>query len=215
MFCVVLSGCALSFWSSKNKPDSKNQPQAKEDLVKPQIAIDSKIGPSVKIPPKSDGDKDRKQDSESSAPKEDTGKSRSAEEQNAKSKQKQLAASSEEDSSPVEPSFQKHDHSKYKERIKNKAIDNLNKHREATYATLCRDTMTDLWTLTIYRKKKRSFSFISFFWDEIDGKWEKGFDSGKMPLKRWKGHLRYSRSQKACTVLKGGHLARDKPDRRQ
>ena len=203
--CVLLSGCAFSIWDAKKEPDTKNRSRVNKSLTKPKIAINSKVGPSVRISPEESEAADQEKDEEGSPSGDEDRKSLHTKEQEAETKGGTLTVSSERGSDPINPSFKKHDHAKYKQRIKNKAIDKLNQQREVTHATLCRDTMTDLWTLTLYRKGKGSFSFISYFWDEIDGTWEKGFDSGRIPLKRWRNHLRSSKREKSCTVLKGAH----------
>ena len=51
------------------------------------------------------------------------------------------------------PKFKKHNHSKYVKRIKDLAMEALHKESDPFYATLCCDSTTDEWSLTIYFKK--------------------------------------------------------------
>lgn len=102
-----------------------------------------------------------------------------------------------------EPPFQKHDHVKYLELIRAKAIDKMNKEKDVTLARLCRDSTTEEWTLTLYQRRQQYYSFASYVWDEIDGKWEKSLASDKRPVSGWKQHLDFSSAGKDCKVLKG------------
>jgi len=102
-----------------------------------------------------------------------------------------------------EPLFQKHDHAKHVELIRAKAIDKVNKEKEVTLARLCRDSTTEEWTLTLYQKRQQHYSFASYVWDEIDGKWERSLVSDKRPLSGLRQHLDFSSSGKDCRVLKG------------
>lgn len=100
-------------------------------------------------------------------------------------------------------SFRKHDHSKYVTLIRNKAIDRVNKEKNSDLARLCRDRTTDQWSLTIYRRADKSYSFIYLVWDEIDEKWEESYSADRRPISGWKQHLDFSASGKECKVLKG------------
>lgn len=99
--------------------------------------------------------------------------------------------------------FEKHDHSKYISAIRGKAIDQVNKERDVVLAKICRNTTTEEWSLTLYRKKQRTYSFVSYVWDEIDEKFEQAFVSDQRPISGWKQHLEFSSSDKECAVLKG------------
>lgn len=99
--------------------------------------------------------------------------------------------------------FKKHDHSKYIAVIRGKAIDQVNKEKDVALARVCRDTTTEEWSLTLYRKRLQNYSFVSYVWDEIDGKWEEAFVSDQRPLSGWKHHLDFSSSGKECIALKG------------
>lgn len=100
-------------------------------------------------------------------------------------------------------SFKKHDHLQYVQLIEKKALEIVKKHREATLVRVCKDTTTDQWTMNIYSKDAKGYSFTSYAWDEVDEKWEESFESRRQPIKRWKSHLDFSAARKTCKVLKG------------
>ncbi|MGC8660495.1 MAG: hypothetical protein ACP5U1_15625 [Desulfomonilaceae bacterium] len=102
-----------------------------------------------------------------------------------------------------QPSFKKHDHTKYVNRIKNLAMNILKRQEKSFYATMCCDSTTEEWSLTIYFKSQNSFRYRSFVWDPIDDKWEQMYESGNKPLSGWKKHLSYSTADKKCTQLGG------------
>ncbi|MHB8202217.1 MAG: hypothetical protein ACYDHG_00765 [Desulfomonilaceae bacterium] len=102
------------------------------------------------------------------------------------------------------PKFKKHDHSKYVKRIKTLAMEALNKEFDPFYATLCSDSTTDEWSLTIYFKKADSFRYKSLIWDPIDDKWEQQYESGNKPLAGWKKHVSFVSADKRCSQLKVG-----------
>ncbi len=102
------------------------------------------------------------------------------------------------------PKFKKHDHSKYVKRIKTLAIEALNKEYDPFYATLCCDSTTDEWSLTIYFRKAETFRYKSLVWDPIDDKWEKNYESGNKPMATWKKHVSFISADKQCNQLKGG-----------
>lgn len=98
--------------------------------------------------------------------------------------------------------FKKHDHVKYMQKIKNKAIDQVNKETDVTYARLCRDTTTDEWSLWIYRSEEKAYRFVTYTWDEVDEKWAESFKSDKKPISGWQHHLKFSTDGKDCKDLK-------------
>ena len=102
------------------------------------------------------------------------------------------------------PKFKKHNHSKYVKRIKDLAMEALHKEYDPFYATLCCDSTTDEWSLTIYFKKANNFRYKSLIWDPIDDKWENQYESGNKPLAGWKKHLSFVSADKQCNQLKGG-----------
>ncbi len=105
--------------------------------------------------------------------------------------------------SKAAPRFKRHNHEKYTEKIRNKAKDKVNKERTCTYATLCRDSTTDEWSLWIYRSEAKTYRFVAYSWDEVDEKWEKSFESDKRPLSGLKHHLEFTAVGKDCQILKG------------
>jgi len=105
-------------------------------------------------------------------------------------------------SSKADTPFKRHDHAKYMEKIKNKAIDWLNKEKDVSYARLCKDSTTDEWSLWIYRTEGKAYRFVTYVWDEVDEKWKESFKSDKLPISGWQHHLRFSTGGKDCRVLK-------------
>lgn len=99
--------------------------------------------------------------------------------------------------------FPKHDHSKYVTTVRHKAIDILNRATDCDIARLCRDSLTDEWSLILYFKTGASFYYVMHSWDEIEGKWSESFVSEKRPVSGLKKHLTFSASGKTCKVLKG------------
>ena len=98
--------------------------------------------------------------------------------------------------------FKRHDHTKYLEIIKNKAIDLVNSDQESTYAAICKDMITDQWSLAFYYTQEKTYKYVTYIWDEIDEKWQKSFVSDKRPISGLEKHLKYSSSGKDCKVLK-------------
>ncbi len=102
---------------------------------------------------------------------------------------------------PDEP-VKRHDHAKYKEYIKNKAIDLVNRDKNSNHAVLCKDAITDQWSLVVYYPKENAYMFVTYLWDEIDEKWQQSFASDKRPLAGWNNHLKYQAANKECKTLK-------------
>ncbi len=98
--------------------------------------------------------------------------------------------------------FKRHDHTKYLEIIKNKAVDLVNSDQESTYAAICKDMITDQWSLAFYYTQEKTYKYVTYIWDEIDEKWQKSFVSDKRPISGMEKHLKYSSSGKDCKVLK-------------
>jgi hypothetical protein len=99
--------------------------------------------------------------------------------------------------------FKKHDHVGYVELVKKKAQELIAKQSDCTFARLCRHSVTDEWTLQVYVREPKSFSFVLYSWDEIDEKWQKSYTSEKRPSAQWDHHLRFTSASKECTDLKG------------
>jgi hypothetical protein len=100
-------------------------------------------------------------------------------------------------------SFKKHDHVEYVELIKSRANELIKKQRDCTLARLCRNSVTDEWSLAVYVAQQKTFSFVVYAWDEIDEKWENSYVSEKRPAAQLEHHLRFSSAGKECTDLKG------------
>ncbi len=103
----------------------------------------------------------------------------------------------------VDMRFRKPDHKKYAGRIRNEAINVLNKAGSCALARLCKDDMTGEWNLTLYRKQDKSFNYVVYTWDPIDKKFEHSFESAPRPLKEWKHHQKFAVISKDCSILKG------------
>ncbi len=102
---------------------------------------------------------------------------------------------------PDEP-IKRHDHSRYTELIKNKAMELVKQQPDSDHALLCKDAVTDQWSLVLHYSKERVYTFATYLWDEIDEKWQRAFVSDKRPLSGWQSHLRYQSSGKECRTLK-------------
>jgi hypothetical protein len=98
--------------------------------------------------------------------------------------------------------FKKHDHLKYTRLIHNAAIDIVNKAETSVYARVCKDSTTDDWSLVLYYWHGRTYSFVTYAWDEVDQKWVEAFVSDKRPVSRYQKHLDFSSAGKECKVLK-------------
>ena len=211
--CVLLTSCSFTFWNTKDKFEAKKSSQPQKNLVKPSIAEDSKIGPSVRIRHNGEGETDEDRNRNNSESEKKPRKPPPTREEGSGQEKDESSEVSGDRSDGADGPFKKHDHFKYKRTIKNTAIDTLNKHRGATAARLCRDRTTDLWTLSIYKHGNGRLSFVIYFWDEVDGKWERSFDSGNVPAKKWRSRLRYSSADKTCEILKGARLFGSEPRR--
>jgi hypothetical protein len=99
--------------------------------------------------------------------------------------------------------FRKPDHGAYDTKINNSAIDMVNRAGECALARLCKDSLTDERSLTLYAKQEKTYSFEVFVWDAINSSWKKSFDSGRKPISTWKDHLKFSASGRSCKILKG------------
>lgn len=101
------------------------------------------------------------------------------------------------------PYFKKHDHSKYVAKIKNAALDIINKENDCSYARICRHNTTDEWSLGIYFVQGKTYSFRSYVWDPIENTWTETFESEKKPHTGMRKHLSFSSAGKKCLTLKG------------
>jgi hypothetical protein len=111
--------------------------------------------------------------------------------------------SSAKDELAQEEPLRKFDHVKYLEKIRSKAIDLVNKERNCSHAILCKDSITEAWSLSLYRVLDRQFTSAVFVWDDIDEKWEEALVPDKRPVAQLKEHLKISAVGKECKPLKG------------
>jgi hypothetical protein len=116
---------------------------------------------------------------------------------------KEPPRSSSKDPSLPEGPLKKFDHAKYFDQLRSDAVELVKKESNSSHAILCRDTITDEWSLSIYRIKDNYFAYVVYVWDEIDEKWTKTHDSERRPLTQMKDHLRLSVVHKECKALKG------------
>ena len=101
------------------------------------------------------------------------------------------------------PEFRKHDHSKYVTKIKNAAIDVVNRERDSVYVRMCKHNTTDEWSLGVYFVQGKSYYFRTYVWDPIENLWTETFESEKRPYSGFKNHLSFSSAGKKCVPLKG------------
>lgn len=107
------------------------------------------------------------------------------------------------DEAAQEAPLRKFDHVKYLEQIRSKAIDLVNKERNCSHAILCKDSITEGWSLSVYRVQDHHFTSAVFIWDDIDEKWEEALVPDKRPVAQLKDHLKISAFGKECKPLKG------------
>jgi hypothetical protein len=100
------------------------------------------------------------------------------------------------------PTFKKHNHSAYVRKVATKAGKMVRKVRPSLYAALCRDEITDEWSLAMYTKRGKNYVYSVYVWDGIDEKWHRSFLSGGRPMKSLKRHLKVLSSGKECRILK-------------
>ncbi|MBM3302034.1 MAG: hypothetical protein FJY85_19050 [Deltaproteobacteria bacterium] len=203
-----LFGCTLSLWGLKEKPGSAEATKPAGSQVKSESRKGAADGPSIRIPA-TDTSESSERGKQGSSQDRDEGKPSgqvTASADSSPAGNRKRSESAKEESEEADPPFKKHDHLKYVATVKNKAIDQLNKHGDAAYARLCRNVTTDQWSLVVYLLDNKKYSYISYMWDEIDQKWGESFASVKQSLGRWKEHLQDSSHGKECIVLKGGHL---------
>jgi len=117
--------------------------------------------------------------------------------------QKESPKLSSKDPTLPEGPIRKFDRAKYFEQLRSEASEIVKKEPDSSHAILCRDTITDDWSLSIYRIRGNHFEYVVYAWDEIDEKWTKDYDSEKRPLNQMKDHLKISVVNKECKALKG------------
>jgi hypothetical protein len=183
-----LTACVPAIFGSKEKATTQADVSGPSRLVKPAVPDEQDSVDSIA---RNESDKRQGGDSGTSA------QAFSASAKSAKAEKPAPAGSSKPD-----PPFKRHNHAKYVEKIKNKAIDKVNTEKDVAYARLCRDSTTDEWSLWIYRSEAKVYRFVSYVWDEVDEKWEESFISEKRPLSGWQNHLKSLAAGKDCMVLK-------------
>ncbi len=120
-----------------------------------------------------------------------------------KEKEKTSLDDGKKDVSESEPPLQKHDHAAYERKIRNKAIDVINKSKSCTLARLCKDSITGQRTLSVYSKGQKTYIFISYGWDDVTGEWTRILESDPRNVSGLGRHLKFSASGKTCETLKG------------
>jgi len=225
---VHLSGCTSALLQGQSGSTVENKLEQKSDLVKPKIAEVPENGaagtgngnpktlgekPSSQLASKdttaetekrnqvNQAKEERPKPEEQESEKKDT--SDPARRIAAKSQNSPAGSESDDtgEAKSKEP-FKRHDHAKYIEIIKNKAIDLVNSDKESDYAAICKDMITDQWSLAFYYTQEKTYKFVIYVWDEIDDKWQKSFVSDKRPISTLEKHLKYSSSGKDCKPLK-------------
>ncbi|MEW6531443.1 MAG: hypothetical protein AB1473_11445 [Thermodesulfobacteriota bacterium] len=210
--CVLwMTGCIPFLFSSKETSSEKNPPSQSGKLIKPKLENDS----TPVIPPKEsltardreprpapaterefDADEPPKPVSVGSAKLPPKTEPATAEAASGAEERKEKPGR-------ADPGIKKHDHAAYKRQLKNKAIDIVNNETKCSLARLCKDYITEEWTLTLFTKGDKTFSFTSHVWDPIAEKWKQTFTSKPRPIKNWATHLRVTSSGWECEVLKG------------
>jgi len=201
---VCLAGCVSSLWPGKTKANVDTKSAGRGAAVK-----ENTVSPApTPAKPSQGGDKSGAEARGQGAAEKGrnpgpTKETKDSAEPASKPQPSKSPTQSPDDQDNLSDSFKKHDHSKYMTYVRNKAIDLINTQKPADHVVLCKDNTTDQWTMTLYNKGDRVYSFVTYVWDEIDDKWTESFVSNKNPISRWKNHVRYSASGKDCTVLKG------------
>jgi hypothetical protein len=96
----------------------------------------------------------------------------------------------------------RHDHTGYLVMIKNRAAELVNKDPACTYARICRQSITDEWSVTLFFQEGKTFRFVTYGWDPVDEKWEQSYASEKRPVAQMEEHAKFTAAGKECTVLK-------------
>jgi hypothetical protein len=98
--------------------------------------------------------------------------------------------------------FKKHDHSVYVQLITDKAIEIVSRNPKSTYARMCRNSVTDEWSLSVYFESGPYYTVSVYLWDRIDEKWTKTSDTEKRPSTQFSKSLKFTAVGKECTALK-------------
>ena len=62
------------------------------------------------------------------------------------------------------------------------------------------DFQTEFFGLT---GQGKSFVYVVYGWDPVEGSFVQSFESGPRPLKEWKHHHKFAVISKDCSILKG------------
>ncbi|AFM25605.1 hypothetical protein [Desulfomonile tiedjei] len=100
------------------------------------------------------------------------------------------------------PPLSKFDHAEYIKQVRSRAIDLINKEKKCSHAILCRDSLTDEWSVTLFVMKDKTFTRSIYVWDDIDEKWGETY-SDPLPVKELKEALAMATNGKKCEPLKG------------
>jgi hypothetical protein len=213
--CVIICSCSFSVFNwRKTNSDSTNTEKQNSDHPKTS-AVDKKS--TAEWSEAGSGSASRKvgsslQSDDSETPAD--GDRNAVKQTNGENKpgnggSKKLAERKQEDSNPEEGigeslgSYEKFDHVSYRKKIRRKAIDIVNKHKKCSLARLCKDFYTDQWSLRIYKKGLKKYSFIAYSWDPVTEDWSEDFKSPLRPVSTWKRNVKMSAAGKECESIKG------------
>jgi len=205
-----LTACIPFLFGSKQTPPGEDRLSSSAKLMKPTLEDDSasaippKEGPAPKDQEPRPAGTDRETLADYPTKPEAAGSSQLPTKTEALAATDSSGAEEKKDKSArPDPGIKKHDHAAYKRQVKNKAIDIVNNDAKCSLAKLCKDFITEEWTLTLFTKGDKTFSFTAHVWDPIGEKWKQTFTSTPRPIKNWVTHLRVTSSGRECELLKG------------
>jgi hypothetical protein len=228
-YCIFLASCVPGILSKKTEVSAQQQTPQKGSLLKPQMASSSiekepktaKDSKEDQLPVRSASDTQStvikldkpvreepetvkaplpKQKEETSSPSNASKKPPSSvpESPNPKPTEKP----DEDKNSGFAPPLSKFDHAEYIKHVRSRAMDLVNKEKNCSHAILCRDSLTDEWSVTLFVMKDKNFTRSIYVWDDIDEKWGETY-SAPVPAKELKDALTMSVNGKKCDPLKG------------
>jgi hypothetical protein len=227
--CVFLASCVPGILSKKTEVSAQQQTPQKGSLLKPQMASSdiekepktAKDSNENKLPVRSVSDTQSVIKMDKPVPKEtETEKSlpppKAKEESSNPSNNSKKPPSSisespnpkptekpdEDKNSGFAPPLSKFDHAEYIKHVRSRAMDLVNKEKNCSHAILCRDSLTDEWSVTLFVMKDKNFTRSIYVWDDIDEKWGETY-SAPVPAKELKDALTMSVNGKKCDPLKG------------
>ncbi|MBI5249425.1 MAG: hypothetical protein HY912_08015 [Desulfomonile tiedjei] len=185
---------------TENTTSEKDKPSGSESSKTVERASSEKVAPqSARLVTRTSEEADRAEKKEKATR---VISQKPAEPGAAEPKKESSDVSSKDPTLPEGP-LKKFDHGKYLEQLRSRAVDLVNKEQNCSHALLCRDSITEEWSLCIYRIKDSHYIANVLVWDEIDEKWEEAFVSEKRPIGQMKEHLKISIVGKECKPLKG------------